>query len=78
MRSQRLLLAAQKQAGTYRRVELWDPAEGKLVNPDVAYPVLDKPAAFLCTDKICSSPLFEAADIPRHIALVRRLAAEKR
>ncbi|MEO7547567.1 MAG: DUF255 domain-containing protein [Ramlibacter sp.] len=77
-RSQRLMQAAHQQPGIYRRVELWDPSEGKLVNPDVAYPQLEKPAAFLCTNKTCSSPLFEAADIPRHIALVRQLAAEKR
>lgn len=77
-RSQRLLQAAHRQPGVYRRVELWDRAEGNLVNPDVAYPQLDKPAAFLCTDKTCSSPLFEAADIPKHIALVKQLTAGKR
>jgi hypothetical protein len=40
----------------------------------VAYPQLDKPAAFLCTEKTCSSPLFEAADISKHIELVKQLA----
>lgn len=74
-RSQQLFQAAHRQNGIYRRIELWDPAEGKLFNPDVAYPVLDKPAAFLCTDKLCSSPLFEAADIGKHITLVKQLSS---
>ena len=47
----------------YRRIEWWDRAEGKLSNADVAYPKLAKPAAFVCTDKICSSPIFDPEEI---------------
>lgn len=75
-RSQQLLLAAQRQPGNYRRIELWDRAEGRPVNPDVGYPELDKPAAFLCTRQTCSSPLYEVGDIASHMALVRQLAAK--
>jgi hypothetical protein len=35
--------------GVYRRIEWWDRAEGALRNADVAYPALDRPAAFFCT-----------------------------
>lgn len=76
-RTQQLLQAAQRQPGTYRRIELWDRSEGKLVNPDVGYPVLERPAAFLCSNQTCSSPLYEASDIPNHIALVRQLTAKR-
>ena len=47
----------------YRRIEWWDRKEGKLPNADVAYPTLAKAAAFICTDKICSSPIYEADEI---------------
>ena len=47
----------------YRRIEWWDRTEGKLPNPDVAYPKLAMPAAFICTDKICSSPIYEPSEI---------------
>ena len=47
----------------YRRVEWWDRKEGKLPNPDVAYPKFAWPVAFVCTDKICSSPIVEPDEI---------------
>ena len=43
----------------FKRVEWWDKTEGPLPNPDVTYPMLNKPAAFICTDGVCSSPIFE-------------------
>ena len=48
-----------KSITRFKRVEWWDKAEGPLPNPDVTYPKLDKPAAFICTDGACSSPIFE-------------------
>lgn len=42
----------------YRRIEWWDRAEGKLPNAHVTYRKLTKSAAFICTDKICSSPVY--------------------
>jgi uncharacterized protein YyaL (SSP411 family) len=43
--------------GAYERVERWDPTEGPLPNPDVEYPALPEPALFVCTQRVCSSPL---------------------
>ncbi|MCB9030047.1 MAG: thioredoxin domain-containing protein [Deltaproteobacteria bacterium] len=42
----------------YKRVDLWDKSEGPMINPDVQYPSLAKPAAFVCTENKCSLPLF--------------------
>ncbi len=53
-----LFLAALKQPAAYKRVEWLDEAEGPLRNADVEYPRIDKAAAFLCTDRSCSAPIF--------------------
>ncbi|WP_170113142.1 thioredoxin domain-containing protein [Ahniella affigens] len=45
-------------AEPYKRQEWWDPTGGKLRHHDVQYPKLKKPAAFVCTEKTCSVPLF--------------------
>ena len=67
--------AALRQGADYRRIEWWDPAEGRLLNPDVTYTVLKQPAAFVCTERTCSLPLLQPADIARHIA---RLTSRRR
>ena len=41
----------------YKRVEWWDKREGRLPNPDVEYPDLKHAAAFVCTERSCSSPI---------------------
>ncbi|MGI8742427.1 MAG: DUF255 domain-containing protein [Bryobacteraceae bacterium] len=41
----------------YKRIEWWDKREGKLPNPDVDYPELKHAAAFICTERSCSSPI---------------------
>src|SRR6516162_1646648 len=53
-----LFAAALKQPVAYKRVEWWDKDEGALPNPDVQYPQLEQAAAFLCTDRSCSAPIF--------------------
>ena len=53
-----LFAAALKQPVTYKRVEWWDRSEGALPNSDVQYPELEQAAAFLCTDRSCSPPIF--------------------
>ena len=55
-----LFLAALRQPATYKRVEWLDESEGPLLNADVEYPRVDQAAAFLCTDKSCSPPIFAA------------------
>ncbi len=64
-----LFAAALKQPGAYKRVEWWDKDEGALPNPDVQYPELEQAAAFLCTDRSCSAPIFSPDKIS---SLVRR------
>jgi uncharacterized protein len=60
-----LFAAALKQPATYKRVEWWDRDEGALPNPDVQYPELEQAAAFLCTDRSCSAPIFLPDDLGR-------------
>lgn len=50
-------------AEPYKRQEWWDPTEGKLRHHDVQYPKLKKPAAFVCTERTCSVPLFTPAQV---------------
>jgi uncharacterized protein YyaL (SSP411 family) len=64
-----LFAAALRQPVTYKRVEWWDQNEGALPNPDVQYPELQQAAAFLCTDRSCSAPIFSPDKIS---SLVRR------
>jgi hypothetical protein len=52
----------------YRRIEWWDRSEGKLPNADVAYPKLPRASAFICTDKICSAPIYKADEIAPTVA----------
>lgn len=53
----RLFETALQYASGYKRVEWWDRAEGNLPNADVEYPQLSQPAAFVCTQRSCSSPI---------------------
>ena len=53
-----LFLTALKQPATYKRVEWFDESEGPLPNADVEYPRVGKAAAFLCTERACSAPIF--------------------
>jgi uncharacterized protein len=47
----------------YKRIDWWDTREGPLPNPDVQYPELEQPAAFACTNRICSQPVFDPAEL---------------
>jgi uncharacterized protein YyaL (SSP411 family) len=58
-RSQSLHAAGRAFAAVDKRLDWWDTREGPLPNPDVQYPELDEPAAFACTNRICSLPVFE-------------------
>ena len=69
-----LFKAALRYPSIFRRIEWWDTREGAMPNPDVQYPALDKPAAYVCTDGRCSLPLFQAEDLLRSAeALTRRV-----
>lgn len=53
-----LFEAGRRYFSVYKRLEWWDKREGPLPRNDVEYPELSKPAAFICTNKRCSLPLF--------------------
>jgi uncharacterized protein YyaL (SSP411 family) len=59
----RLFRAALAYPGLYKRAEWWDPAEGKLANHDVEYPDLGAAAAFACSNRICSLPVFDPSEL---------------
>lgn len=54
-----LYTAALQSGPGYKFVEWWDKREGPLPNPGIEYPELKRPAAFICTEKACSSPIFD-------------------
>jgi uncharacterized protein YyaL (SSP411 family) len=55
-----LFQAALKLPALYKRVEWWDSQEGILPNSDIDYPALENAAAFVCTERTCSPPVFSA------------------
>jgi uncharacterized protein YyaL (SSP411 family) len=58
-----LFLAALQYPALYKRLEWWDTREGKLPNPDVQYPAVQKAAAYVCTERTCSAPIFNAQEV---------------
>ncbi len=58
-----LFKAALSYPSGYKRLEWWDKREGAMPNPDVQYPELPRPAAFVCSNKRCSVPIFQAQEI---------------
>lgn len=68
--AQQLFDAALTLPAEYLRLEWFDRGEGPLYHHDIAYPSLDKPAAFVCTNGRCSVPLFNAAQLKEVAALL--------
>jgi uncharacterized protein YyaL (SSP411 family) len=66
-----LFQAAMQYPASYRRLEWWDTREGKLPNPDVQYPAVKRAAAYLCTERTCSAPIFSADQIAGTVRRVR-------
>ena len=58
-----LFRAAQALPGWYKRVERWDPAGPALPNPDIPLPAVQSPAAFVCANGACSSPIEDPLDL---------------
>ena len=67
--SKELYLAGLKYFSVYKRIEWWDKREGSMPNPDVEYPQMQKPAAFICTNKRCSLPIFKAEGVSSTIKM---------
>ena len=52
---------------TYKRAEWWDKREGPLPNNNVTYPQLSRPAAFACSERVCSAPAFDSVQLNRAV-----------
>ena len=75
--AQSLFQAALRYPAGYKRLEWWDTREGKLPNPDVQYPELNKAAAFVCTNKVCSAPVFSPEDVQAKVDKLSGLSASR-
>lgn len=73
--SKSLFAAALQYPSAYKRLEWWDKREGPMPNPDVTYPEFDKPAAFICTNKRCSLPIFAPEKIASTVDLFEKSAS---
>jgi uncharacterized protein len=65
--AQSIFAAALRYPSDYKRLEWWDVREGCLPNPDVQYPQLKQAAAFVCTSRTCSPPIYDAAKLPERV-----------
>jgi hypothetical protein len=72
-RAQALFATARAFPARYKRLEWLDPREGKLPNPDVEYPDMDEPAAFACSNRICSYPSFNAEELKATVQQMAKL-----
>jgi uncharacterized protein YyaL (SSP411 family) len=72
-RAQALHAAARAFPAHYKRLEWLDLREGKLPNPDVEYPDLGEPAAFACSNRICSYPSFNAEELAATVKQMAKL-----
>jgi hypothetical protein len=77
-RAQALHDAARAYPALYKRLDWWDTREGPLPNPDVQYPEMDEPAAFACSNQICSRPAFDADTLAKTIKQMNALRTAKR
>ena len=55
----------------YKQTEWQDPREGKLPGSDIEYPDLPRAAAFVCTNNLCSPPVFSSQALAGELAQAR-------
>jgi hypothetical protein len=72
-----LFEAALQYPSFYKRSEWWDTREGKLPNPDVQYPSVSRAAAYVCTERTCSAPIFKPEDVSAKVNRVLGLQESK-
>jgi uncharacterized protein YyaL (SSP411 family) len=72
-----LFEAALQYPSFYKRLEWWDTREGKLPNPDVQYPSVPRAAAYVCTERTCSAPIFKPEDVSAKVNRVLGLQESK-
>ena len=76
-RAQTLHALARALPACYKRLEWLDLREGKLPNPDVEYPDLGEPAAFACSNRICSFPSFSADELQATVKQMAKLKPQR-
>ncbi|MFO1112001.1 MAG: DUF255 domain-containing protein [Bradyrhizobium sp.] len=76
-RAQKLHAFARALPARYKRLEWLDLREGKLPNPDVEYPDLGEPAAFACSNRICSFPSFNAEELAATVKQMAKLKPQR-
>ncbi len=59
--------AALRAIASHELVELRDPTDPSPLPTKVAYPQLDRPALFLCSERACSSPVFAPENVREKI-----------
>ena len=59
--------AALRSIASHELIELRDPSDPAPLPTSVNYPVLNRPALFLCTARACSSPVFHDQDVRKKI-----------
>jgi len=72
-RAQALHASARALPARYKRLEWLDLREGNLPNADVEYPDLGEPAAFACSNRICSFPSFNADELQANVKQMAKL-----
>jgi hypothetical protein len=72
-----LFQAALQYPSFYKRLEWWDTREGKLPNPDVQYPSVRRAAAYVCTERTCSAPIFKPEELSTKINKVLGLPGSR-
>jgi uncharacterized protein len=65
-----MFAAAQKVPTTYRLLEWWDRREGGPPRGESIFPELNRPAAYLCANGACSSPIPDGAALSKRLAKV--------
>jgi uncharacterized protein YyaL (SSP411 family) len=66
-------LSSRALPARYKRLDWLDLREGKLPNADVEYPDLGEPAAFACSNRICSFPAFTAEELQANVKQMAKL-----
>lgn len=63
-----LMMEGQRMFCPGKIVKNFDPKEGQPKWGDIIFPYDERPAAFICTDRLCSAPVFHAEDMKQSVA----------
>ncbi len=69
--AQALFAIALRLPSAHRLIEWWDPQSGPPPRGEAIYPAMQKPAAFLCANGACSSPLLTPEALAARLARLK-------